>query len=236
MKRLTFICAYNEEDTIGQVVEDIRREIRGSDILVINDGSTDETARRARAGGAEVLSFPENRGLEEAIAEGYRQAFERGYDICARLDGDGQHRAEDMRGMIELVENNICDVAIGSRFLEGSNSYQPRSERLVGTAILRALISLRLGRPISDSTSGMYAVNRFAMRLLAIPYDVGSPEVQGLLRLADAELTILEVPVSMKERKSGKSSFVGRRAVHLVATVAGALIVGEAFRRRQRRR
>lgn len=233
---LVFICAYNEEESIGAVIEDVHHWLPDADVLVINDGSQDKTAARAREAGAEIISFPENRGVGAAICEGYRAALDRGYEICGRLDGDGQHRAEDLRHLFEKVKDGSCDVAIGSRFLGQSNSYRPSPERVVGTSILRHLISIRLGQPISDSTSGMYCVNRYAMRLLAIPYDVGSPEVQGLLRLSDAELTILEVPAAMREREHGQSSFVGRRAVHLVVTVAGALLVGEAVRRRRRAR
>lgn len=233
---LVFLCAFNEQDCISDVISELRAVIPDAEVLLIDDGSSDQTAALARAAGAQVVSFPENRGLEEAIAEGYRQAFERGFEVCGRVDGDGQHDPRDLLRMIELVESNACDVAIGSRFLPESTSYKPKVDRLVGTAVLRALISLRLGRPITDGTSGMYAVNRFAMRLLSIPYQVGSPEVQGLLRLSDAELRIMEVPVSMRERISGSSSFVGSRAFRLVLTVAGALLLGEAYRRRRRSR
>lgn len=233
---LVFLCAFNEEDCISEVITELRTLIPRADLLVIDDGSSDNTAALARAAGASVYSFPENRGLEQAIAEGYRQAFEQGFDICGRVDGDGQHDPRDLLRMLDLVEANACDVAIGSRFLPDSTSYRPKVDRLVGTAVLRALISLRLGQPITDGTSGMYAVNRFAMRLLSIPYQVGSPEVQGLLRLSDAELRIMEVPVSMRERMTGSSSFVGSRAFRLVVTVAGALLLGEAYRRRRRAR
>lgn len=219
---LVFICAFNEEECISEVIAELRTSIPRAELLVIDDGSLDSTASLASQAGATVFSFPTNRGLEQAIAEGYRQAFEQGFDICARVDGDGQHDPRDLLRMIELVEANACDVAIGSRFLPESTSYRPKVDRLVGTSVLRALISLRLGQPITDGTSGMYAVNRFAMRLLSIPYQVGSPEVQGLLRLSDAELRIMEVPVSMRERMTGSSSFVGSRAFRLVVTVAGA--------------
>lgn len=233
---LVFICAFNEEASVGQVISELREVLPDASVLLIDDGSTDNTASLARAAGAEVLSFSENRGLEQAIAEGYKQAFDQGFDICARIDADGQHDPRDLVDMISLVDSNACDVAIGSRFLPESTSYRPKVDRLVGTALLRGLIGIRLGRSVTDGTSGMYAANRFAMRLLAIPYQVGSPEVQGLLRLSDAELRIMEVPVSMRERLSGSSSFVGSRAFRLVVTVAGALILGEAYRRRRRAR
>ena len=235
-KIMIFICAWNEEDSLPQVISDLQVEIPDADILVIDDGSVDRTADRARQGGVEVFSFPNNQGLPIAIAEGYSQAFARKYDICGRVDADGQHQAFDLKNLINSVAADQCDVAIGSRFLSDSLSYQPKPERLVGTALLRFFIKMRLGQPISDGTSGLYAVNRFAMRLLAIPYDVGSPEVQGLIRLSDAELIIKEIPANMKERETGSSSFRGKRAFHLVLTVAAILMVGEGARRRKRSR
>ena len=233
--RLVFICAWNEEASIASVIEELHQYIPDADVLVIDDGSSDKTAQRAKQCGAEVVSFSVNRGLKSAIAEGYHQALSRGYQTCGRVDADGQHRPEDLLGMFEAVESGRCDVAIGSRFLPDSGEYVPEAERVVGTAILRALLRLRLGSKISDGTSGMYVVNSHAMRLLAIPYDVGAPEVQGILRLSDAELKILEVPVHMRQREHGESSFVGKRAIHLVVSVAGALLVGEGLRRRRRR-
>jgi len=233
---VVFICAWNEEDSIGGVIDELRTYVPDADILVVNDGSKDQTEKIAQSHGASVVSFSENRGLQAAIAEGYHQALNRGYQYCGRIDADGQHRPQDLWAMLRAVKDDQCDVAIGSRFLPGSGEYTPEPERVIGTTVLRTLMKVRIGTPITDGTSGMYVVNQHAMRLLSIPYDVGAPEVQGILRLADAELRILEIPVSMRQREHGQSSFVGKRAVHLVASVAGALLVGEGIRRRRRRK
>ena len=205
-------------------------------MLVIDDGSTDDTADVARAGGAEVVSFGENRGLRHGIAEGYRQAAERGYEYCGRLDADGQHPAGELARMLALVRAGQCDVAVGSRFLPESGRdgerYRPAPERVVGTALLRVLMRLRLGQPISDGTSGLYAVNRSALDLLADPYVCEAPEVEALVRITDAGLRLLEVPVHMRQREHGESSFRGRRAVELVVTIGLTLFAGELLRRR----
>ena len=95
---LVFIPAWNEEASLPAVIEDARAELPDADVLVIDDGSTDATAQVARDHGADVVSFPHNRGLRAGIAEGYRQALERGYDYCGRLDADGQHLAAELRG------------------------------------------------------------------------------------------------------------------------------------------
>src|SRR3954465_199727 len=115
-------------------------------MLVIDDGSAEGTAAVARAEGADVLSFEENRGLRSGIAEGYRQALERGYDYCGRLDADGQHPAGELRRMLELVRSGACDGAVGSRFLPDSGKdgqrYRPAPERVFGTSLLRLLMGL----------------------------------------------------------------------------------------------
>src|SRR6187200_1526082 len=164
---VVFIPAWNEEASLPGVLSDAHTALPGIDVIVIDDGSTDGTAAVAAAAGATVVSFGENRGLRQGIAEGYRQALVRGYDYCGRLDADGQHPAEELARMLELVKAGECDVAIGSRFLPESGEYKPAPERVFGTSLLRLLMRLRLGQPISDGTSGLYAVNRNALALLA---------------------------------------------------------------------
>ena len=237
---LVFIPAWNEESSLPGVLEEARECLPGVDLLVVDDGSTDDTAAAARAGGADVVSFGENRGLREGIAEGYRQALERGYDYCGRLDADGQHPAAELSRMLDIVRSDACDVAVGSRFLPESGRdgerYKPAPERVVGTSLLRLLMRLRLGQPISDGTSGLYAVNHRALALLADPYVCEAPEVEALVRITDAKLRLVEVPVHMRQREHGESSFRGRRAVELVVTIGLTLFAGEVLRRRHQRR
>jgi glycosyltransferase involved in cell wall biosynthesis len=237
---VVFIPAWNEAASLPGVLEEARRDLPGVDVLVIDDGSTDGTADVAREGGADVVSFPENRGLRAGIAEGYRQAAERGYAFCGRLDADGQHPAAELARMLELVRQDRCDVAVGSRFLpqsgENGERYRPAPERVVGTSLLRLLMRLRLGQAISDGTSGMYAVNDKALRLLADPYVCEAPEVEALVRITDAKLRLLEVSVHMRQREHGESSFKGRRAVELVVTIGLTLFAGELYYRHARLR
>jgi glycosyltransferase involved in cell wall biosynthesis len=237
---VVFIPAWNEESSLPGVLSEARSSLPGVDVLVIDDGSTDQTAAVAAAAGAEVVSFGENRGLRAGIAEGYRQALVRGYDYCGRLDADGQHPAGELARMLELVWADECDVAIGSRFLPDSGGdgerYRPAPERVIGTSLLRLLMRLRLGQPISDGTSGLYAVNRNALELLADDYVCEAPEVEALVRITDARLRLVEVPVHMRQREHGESSFRGRRAVELVVTIGLTLFAGELLRRRHERR
>src|SRR5205085_6053607 len=171
---------------------------------------------------------------------GYKHALDSGYSYCGRLDADGQHPAAELARMLTLVKAGECDVAVGSRFLPESGGeggrYKPAPERVVGTSLLRVLMRLRLGRAISDGTSGLYAVNRRALELLADPYVCEAPEVEALVRISDAGLRLLEVPVEMRQREHGESSFRGRRSVELVVTIGLTLFAGELMRRRHQRR
>jgi glycosyltransferase involved in cell wall biosynthesis len=233
---LVFIPAWNEEASLPAVLADAAEQLPDADVLVIDDGSTDGTAQVAREHGADVLSFASNRGLRAGIAEGYRQALERGYDFCGRLDADGQHLASELARMLALVRSGECDVAIGSRFLpesgEGGERYKPAPERVVGTSLLRLVMRLRLGQPISDGTSGLYAVDRKALALLADDYLCEAPEVEALVRITDAKLRLVEVPVVMRQREHGESSFKGKRAVELVVTIGLTLFAAKLLKQR----
>ncbi len=232
---LVFVPAWNEEGNLAPVLDELHRELPDTDVLVVDDGSTDGTAAVAREHGAEVLSFPENRGLRAVIAAGYSHAQSEGYAFCGRVDADGQHPAAELRRLLEKVRNDECDVAVGSRFVSGDGyepyRYRPSPSRAFGTAVLRRGMKLRLGRRFGDATSGMYAANAAALPHLAEPYTSGAPEVESLIRLADAGLRVEEVPVHMRERAGGESKLRGSTAVKLVLTVAATLLLYRRFRR-----
>jgi hypothetical protein len=135
------------------------------------------------------------------------------------------------------VREDRCDVAVGSRFLSGDGyaayRYRPSAPRRLGTALLRRSVALVLSRPFGDATSGLYAVNAKALPLLAEPFTRGAPEVEALIRIADARLRLEEVPVNMAERAGGESKLRGRKAVALVATVVGVLAAAWVKRHRR---
>jgi hypothetical protein len=224
---LVFIPAWNEEENLPAVLDELRNEVPGADVLVVDDGSTDRTAEVAREHGAEVLSFGENRGLRAGIAAGYGWADEHGYAYCGRVDADGQHPAAELKRLLELVRTGEADVAVGSRFVSGPGyepyRYEPEGIRRLGTALLRRGMRVALGRPFHDATSGLYAANAKALPLLAQPYESGAPEVEALLRLDEAGLHVAEVPVDMRARASGESKLQGKKALVLVLTVIATL-------------
>ena len=234
---LVFIPAWNEEQNLPAVLDALRARLPDVDVLVVDDGSTDSTAEVAREHGAEVLSLGTNRGLAVGIAAGYRWALEHGYAFCGRIDADGQHPPDELARLLALVEEDRCDVAVGSRFVSGDGyaayRYRPSGPRRFGTAVLRRSMGLVLARPFGDATSGLYAVNAKALPLLAEPFTSGAPEVEALIRIADAGLRLEEVPVNMAERAGGVSKLRGKKAAMLVVTVAGTLAAAWLERRRR---
>jgi glycosyltransferase involved in cell wall biosynthesis len=234
---VVFIPAWNEERSLPVVLDELRAGLPEADVLVIDDGSTDGTAAVAASGGATVVSFGENRGLRAGIAAGYREAHERGYAFCGRVDADGQHPVDELRQLLALVREDRCDVAVGSRFAEGhgygADRYAPTPARRFGIGLLQKAMHVRLGRPFHDPTSGMAAVNRAAMPVMGQPYVSGAPEVEALLRLKRAGLRVEEVAVHMRKREHGESKLRGGKAVKLVLTVVGTLLfLGWLSRRR----
>jgi glycosyltransferase involved in cell wall biosynthesis len=225
---LVFIPAWNEEENLPAVLDDLERELPDADVLVVDDGSTDGTADTARRHRAEVLSLGTNRGLPIGIASGYRWALEHEYAYCGRVDADGQHPAAELARLLALVREDACDVAVGSRFVSGEGyepyRYVPSPARRLGTALLRRGMKLALRRPFADATSGLYAVNAKALPLLAEPFRTEAPEVEALLRLGDAGLRVEEVPVRMEQRAGGESKLRGRKALKVTFTVIGTLL------------
>jgi glycosyltransferase involved in cell wall biosynthesis len=232
---LVFVPAWNEEESLPAVLTELHDGV-AADVLVVDDGSTDRTADVARDGGAEVLSFGANRGLPAAIAAGYEYALDRGYAFCGRVDADGQHPVAELARLLERVRSGECDVAVGSRFVSGDGyaeyRYEATGARRFGHWVLRRLMRWRLDRPMMDATSGMYAVNSRALPLLAQAYEAGAPEVEGLIRLTEAGLTIEEIPVDMRERASGTSKLQGKKALMLVLTVGATVLLGRKLWRR----
>ena len=225
---LVFIPAWNEEQNLPAVLDELHLVLPGADVVVIDDGSTDRTADVAREHSAEVVSFGENRGLTAGIAAGYGFAQEHGYELCGRVDADGQHPVLELARLLERVKSGVCDVAVGSRFASGDGfapyRYRPSGPRRLGTALLRRGMKLALRRPFLDATSGMYAANARAIPVLAQPYVTAAPEVEALLRLSEAGLRVDEVPVEMRERASGESKLRGWKSILVVVTVIGTLL------------
>lgn len=223
-KVLVIIPAFNEEGAVGKVVEEVRTHLPHADVLVVNDGSTDLTSEKARASGATGLDLPFNLGIGGAMQAGYQYAFAKGYEIAIQVDGDGQHDPREIPNLLQTLEEKKVDIAIGSRFIRGSN-YKGSRMRRMGGAILSRVISIVIRQKITDPTSGFRAANRRAIKLFAYNYPQDYPEPEVLVLLRRSGLKITEVPVEMSDRYSGESSITKIRSIYYMVKVLLAIFV-----------
>ena len=228
-KILAIIPAYNEEGSVGKVIEEIRTHFSQADILIVNDGSTDLTSEIAKSKGAIVLDLPFNLGIGGAMQTGYQYAHENGYDIGVQVDADGQHDPKEIQKLLHTLEVGRVDVAIGSRFL-GSSEYKGSIMRRIGIAIFSGVISTIVGQRVTDPTSGFRASNRKAIQLFASNYPQDYPEPEAVILLHQCRLKMGEVSVKMSERYSGESSITKIRSIYYMVKVLLAIFV-DCFKR-----
>ena len=229
LRRVAIVPALNEEHAIARVIDELRAFDPGLDVVVVDDGSVDATARVARSCGARVLRLPFNLGIGGAVQTGFRFAFEHGYDLAVRLDGDGQHDPSDLVRIIEPVLRDEADIVVGSRFA-GARGYRSSRSRRVGIRILASVVSRIVGQRVTDTTSGFQALNREGIALFARDYPHDYPEVEATVMVFRHRLRLLEVPVEMRERGGGRSSITALRSIYYMVKVLLAIFVG-LFRR-----
>ena len=224
MSILIIIPAYNEEKSLPGVIRDIREHAAHADIIVVDDGSRDGTARVASALGITVMSLPFNLGIGGAMQAGYLYADRHGYDIAVQFDGDGQHRAGEIGKLLRPLASGDGDIVVGSRFLI-PGGYRAPLTRKVGMWIFSFVVSRILGMSISDTTSGFRAANRRVIEYFAQNYPEDYPEVETLVLVHKKGLRIQEVPVMMRERTGGSSSITPVRSVYYMVKVLLAVFV-----------
>jgi glycosyltransferase involved in cell wall biosynthesis len=223
-KILIIIPAYNEQATIGKVLSAIRAEIPSYKILVINDGSFDDTASIAREMGAEVLDLPFNMGIGAALQTGYLYAQREGYDYVVRTDADGQHDVACIGHLLKPVMAGEADFVIGSRYLSTSQ-YQPTLARRIGMKILANFVSSIVREPITDTTSGFQAMNRNVTAFFARFYPDDYPEVESIVLLHKKGFRIKEVGVKMSQRSGGRSSITSLKSIYYMIKVILAICI-----------
>jgi glycosyltransferase involved in cell wall biosynthesis len=225
LKRIAIVPALNEQESIARVIDEIRAFDPGLEVVVVDDGSVDRTAAVAEERGAHVIRLPFNLGIGGSVQTGFRYAFEQGFRIAVRLDGDGQHEASQLGKLLEPVLADEADIAVGSRFAAPSD-YRSSMPRRAGITILAKTVSLLVGRRVTDPTSGFQALNRHAIALFAADYPHDIPEVEAVLMTHKHRLRMTEVPVEMRERAGGRSSIGRIFAVYYMVKVLLALFVG----------
>jgi glycosyltransferase involved in cell wall biosynthesis len=229
LRRVAIVPAFNEEASVGAVIDEIRAFDAGLEIVVVDDGSGDRTAQVAAARGAHVIRLPFNLGIGGAVQTGFRFAHENGFELAVRVDGDGQHDPAELNAIVAPVVAGEADIVVGSRFA-GPRSYRSSRPRRLGIRILAGTVSMLVRQRVTDPTSGFQALNRRGIALFAadLPHDY--PEVEATVMVCRHRLRLREVPVRMRERAAGRSSIRALHSVYYMTKVLLAIFVG-LFRR-----
>ena len=223
-KKVVIIPAYNEGRNIINVVNDMKSFRPDFDIVVIDDGSTDDTQKVAEDCHIPVISLPFNLGIGGAMQTGFKYAKENGYDIAIQVDGDGQHMPQEIPKLLKYLQNDQNDVVIGSRYLE-DNDYKTPLFRKLGILLFSFVNSQIAKKRFTDNTSGFRAYNSKAIHFLALNYPSDYPEVEAVAVLAMNRFRIKEVPVLMRPRQFGVSSINAISAIYYMIKVSLALLV-----------
>lgn len=204
---LVIIPAWNEEETISSVIREIRSARPSSDVLVVNDGSTDSTVFVAQQAGATVLDLPLNLGVGGAMRAGYKYAEREGYSWAVQVDADGQHDPHEVRHLMDVARATGADVVVGSRFA-GKGEYEARGPRRLAMRFLASILSRVARTPLSDVTSGFKLSGRRAIELFSqnYPAEYLGDTVEALVIASRAHLTVREVAVQMRPRAGGVPS------------------------------
>jgi len=229
---LIIIPAFNEASNIARVIGSIREHVPDADILVINDGSSDDTGRIAREQYVNVIDMPFNVGIGASVQAGLLYALRRGHSVAIQVDGDGQHPSSEIGKLTTRLEKGDSDLVIGSRFVERSG-YRGSLTRRTGIAIFWMVNAMLLRRRITDSTSGFRAFNRAAIEFLAGDYPHDFPEPESIVTLCRNGFRVVEVPVEMQARQHGRSSITLLRSVYYMMKVLLAMMIGATRSRRR---
>lgn len=218
------IPALNEAGAITGVIAEIRAELPGVDVLVVDDGSTDSTAHEAAKAGALVASLPYNLGVGGARRLGYRYGRDADYDVVVQLDADGQHDPRFVPAMIDALDEG--DVVIGARFA-GIGDYRVRGPRSWAMSFLSKVLSAVARTRLTDTTSGYRATNRRGTALYAqfFPVEYLGDTVETIVQAVRHDLTVRQVPVAMRPRVAGVPSHSPVRATIYLGRAFSVLVL-----------
>lgn len=228
MKVLAVIPAYNEEDNIVSTVDDLLRNAPGVDYVVVNDGSSDLTARICRERGFRTIDLPVNLGLAGGFQTGMKFAYEHGYDYALQFDADGQHSAAYVWPMVQQAQSEGSDIVIGSRFC---TQKKPISARMFGSMLITGMIRLTTGQRVEDPTSGMRLFNRRMIRSFACNYDF-SPEPDTIALVIRGGGKVSEMQVEMRDRVAGESYLNLTKSVAYMLRVCLSILFIQWFRKK----
>lgn len=230
MKILIVIPAYNEEMNIEKVIKNLVENYPQYDYVIINDGSSDETASICKKNGWNLIDLPINLGLTGAIQTGMKYAVRHNYDAVLQYDGDGQHRAEFIKEMEAEMTDSDAEIIIGSRFLTEKKNL---SFRMLGGGFLSFIIKLSTGQKITDPTSGMRLFGRNVLQEFSRDMNYG-PEPDTISYLIKQGVRVREVQVYMDERMGGKSYLNVVNSIKYMILMSFSIIFIQRFRKERK--
>jgi glycosyltransferase involved in cell wall biosynthesis len=208
-KILVIIPAFNEEENIVRVIDELKSDMPQLDLLVVDDGSNDRTVELVRHSIVQCLSLPFNIGYSGALQAGYKYAVARDYDFVVQFDGDGQHIAGEIGTLLDAQHETEADIVIGSRFIR-SCGYRHSCARMFGTLLFRYLITAICGVAIHDPTSGFQLIKRRAFERYSVMHNFPYfPDANIIIEMLLHDFKIAEVQVTMRQREFGQSMHSG---------------------------
>jgi glycosyltransferase involved in cell wall biosynthesis len=220
---LIVVLAHNEAACIADTVAELRAVAPGAEVLVVDDGSRDDTAARAAAAGARVLRHPFNLGVAAGEASGLLYAKRAGFACVVRVDGDGQHDPQALQSVVAGVRDG-ADLVVGTRY-GALETFQSTTLRRFGSRFLARLLSRLSGTRITDPTSGYRGFGPRAIAYFAEEHPHDYPEPESVLMAAQKGFRVVEVPVQMRPRRTGTSSLTALRSGFYMAKVSFALVL-----------
>jgi glycosyltransferase involved in cell wall biosynthesis len=232
---LVLVPCLNEQGSIAHVVGDVRRVLPDVPVLVVDDSSGDGTVAVAKAAGAHVLALPHHLGLGGAVQAGYKLAFELGFQYVIRVDGDGQHFAEDIPRVFDVLLNSGSQMVIGSRYIEKQANYTS-TLRAFGIVTFRTVLRPILGKWVYDPTSGFVGVNREALAVFSRSFPLEYPEIEALVVLQRKAFRFEEISCKVRPRQAGRSSITASKSIYyIIHVLLGVFINILKFERRRKR-
>lgn len=229
MKTLIIIPAYNEQDNIKRVVDNLIKNYPQLDYVIINDGSRDNTSDICHENGYNIIDLPVNLGLRGAFQTGLKYAYKFGYDKAIQFDADGQHLPQFIQDMSDYMDKSSSDIIIGSRFVTVK---KPNTMRMLGSRVISYAIFLTTGKKLTDPTSGMRMFNKAMIKEFALDANY-APEPDTISYLMKNGAIVNEIQVEMQERIAGESYLNPVNRIKYMIKMGISIILIQWLRRRK---